>query len=97
MPFKSNSHTSGPWNFSGDLLLQDKGNRLHIGSFVEGVGLRNAAAANKKLIEASPDMLAALIVARDAFEDLIGGAPPEVYAAIKLALGEQGLIKGESK
>ena len=54
------SHTPGPWTFSGNTLIQDKGNRLHIGTFSESPGLGYAASANARLIAAAPVMLAAL-------------------------------------
>lgn len=53
-------HTPGPWNFHGSTLVQDKGNRLNLGTFQESPGLGNAAAANARLISAAPDLLRVL-------------------------------------
>lgn len=53
-------HTPGPWKFHGSTLVQDKGNRLHLGSFHEAPGLGSAADANARLITAAPEMLKAL-------------------------------------
>lgn len=53
-------HTPGPWNFHGSTLVQDKGNRLNLGTFHEAPGLGTAADSNARLIAAAPDLLAAL-------------------------------------
>lgn len=53
-------HTPGPWKFSVNGQLQAGPNGLHLGTFSESCGLGNAAEANKALITAAPDLLAAL-------------------------------------
>lgn len=53
-------HTPGPWSFRNNTLVQDTGNRLHLGVFHEAPGLGNAAAANARLIASAPDLLDAL-------------------------------------
>lgn len=61
-------HTPGPWAFIGSTLVQDSGNRLHLGKFTEAPGLRQAAEANARLIAAAPELLEALqaIIGHDA-------------------------------
>lgn len=55
------AHTPGPWKFlTGNVLVQDGGRQLHLGTFSESCGLGSAAAPNKALIEAAPLMFEAL-------------------------------------
>lgn len=54
------NHTPGPWAFHDCALVQDTGNRLHLGVFHEAPGLGRAAAGNARLIAAAPQLLAAL-------------------------------------
>lgn len=90
-------HTPGPWNFHGNTLVQDKGNRLNLGTFHEAPGLGNAAAANARLISAAPDLLAALqdllqgIVRQEVKEEHLKHYPEfaRARAAIARAAGNQ--------
>lgn len=86
------SHTPGPWAFLDCALVQDTGNRLHLGVFHEAPGLGRAAPANARLIAAAPSMLFALREAQ-AFldgEDVSRYAIAAVVrAAIAHATGEE--------
>lgn len=53
-------HTPGPWAFCNHTLCQATGNYLHLGKFVESPGLGGQAGANRRLIAAAPELLAAL-------------------------------------
>ena len=53
-------HTPGPWAFCNHTLCQANGKFLHLGEWRESSGLGSAAAANMRLIETAPDLLAAL-------------------------------------
>lgn len=53
-------HTPGPWAFCNDTLCQANGKYLHLGVWQESNGIGKAAEANKRLIAAAPDLLAAL-------------------------------------
>jgi len=68
-------HTQGPWVLENGTLKQDTGNRKHLGTFSESVGLGHEAKANAKLIAAAPTLLAALQqierLAREANADLV--------------------------
>jgi len=64
------THTPGPWAFRGKTLVQDFGNRKHIGEFSEAPGLGHEAAQNLALIAAAPELLQLL-------RDAMGGEREE--------------------
>lgn len=60
------AHTPGPWAFFNETLCQAHGKYVHLGEWRESPGLGHAANANARLIEAAPELLAALqAVVRD--------------------------------
>lgn len=56
----NSKHTPGPWHFSHDGTLKAGERGTHLGTFSEAVGLGHAAAANRALIAAAPELVAAL-------------------------------------
>lgn len=85
------NHTPGPWAFLDCALVQDTGNRLHLGVFHEAPGLGRAAAGNARLICAAPAMLAALrlLVRGDGQPDECARAMRAAREALALAEGQQ--------
>lgn len=98
------AHTPGPWNWFCSSLWNDDLEVSVLG--VAGLSLSQAVVdggedgewvpseADKRLIAAAPDLLAALIIARDRARGFMGdGADtlslPEIDAAIAKATGEQ--------
>jgi hypothetical protein len=83
-------HTPGPWKLiSNGLLVQDAGNRLHIGTFKEAEGLGHSAAANARLIAAAPELLAAL-------EEIVAQLGDKGYCAISKARAVAEKARGET-
>lgn len=74
-------HTPGPWAFCNDTLCQANGKYLHLGKWTESCGLGKAAEANKRLIEAAPALLDALLDALPYVEDVL--SDPAQLAAFK--------------
>jgi len=67
-------HTPGPWAFCNETLCQAHGNYKHLGKYTEAPGLKGEAEANKSLIAATPDLLAALERILYAHDNLGNGA-----------------------
>ncbi len=87
---KTYTHTPGPWHTNGVLIMNEKG------STVGRVGHIENYEANAHLIAAAPDMLKALKMAVEMFDEMSADdmAPLVRRSAKNLAMGAIKLAEG---
>lgn len=91
-------HTPSPWKFfraseqsgtSNSLILMQRETRQHLVYATEADGMGDAGSANLRLMEAAPDLLAALIELEahaDVLQSmLVGSASAKVFESMKRA------------